>query len=324
VLWMLGCAVAVAGTPPAPPPPPAAPPAAAPGAPFSHDEHASRKVVIDRCEACHGVDASGQVILPTAIGHSPCLSEGCHASDFAGVSATVRKANPALYARAIGFCQGCHVGKDGAPPLPWLKPMAIGAVRSFQHEPEYHVEMNHYDHTQRADCLSCHIVDNKSFAIVPSAPGHTQCVACHNAQKFPAFTMANCGVCHDKPGRAEFFRGTRPQVDVRACGSEGHAALEMRLRHPVPCFRHEQREHRFVTDTPIQCGACHYMVGDKSKWGMRRYQSLLDLRTGPIIDNSQDRQHKSCGQATACHSRDVDAARAGARCSLCHAEQTEF
>jgi hypothetical protein len=66
------------------------------------------------------------------------------------------------------------------------------------------------------------------------------------------------------------------------------------------------------------------MVGDRARWGGRRYESLRDLHTAPIIDNSQDREHRSCGQSAACHKVDVDAARSGARCSLCHAEKSAF
>jgi hypothetical protein len=138
--------------------------------------------------------------------------------------------------------------------------------------------------------------------------------------------MSMCNLCHDKPARADYFQATRPKIDVRACGGEGHAALEARLKRKVSCFRHERAEHRTAATgtAPLQCNACHYMIGDKTRWDGRRYQTLLDLHKQTIIDNSQDRQHKSCGQSTACHQRDVDAARAGARCGLCHAEKSAF
>jgi hypothetical protein len=136
--------------------------------------------------------------------------------------------------------------------------------------------------------------------------------------------MEKCGLCHDKPARADYFHGTRPKIDVRACGSEGHAALEARLKHKVSCFRHERVEHRTADGAAVQCAVCHYMVGDKSKWSGRRYQTLRDLHTETIIDNSQDREHKSCGRSAACHQVDVDAGRAGAKCSLCHAEKSAF
>lgn len=311
VCWVLVGAVAIAGP-------------AAPAVHFSHAEHGPRGVAIDKCETCHEVDAKGQVVAPAALGHSPCQSAKCHASDFLGVGDKTRKADPARYAKATAFCLGCHDSKDGAPPAPWQKPTTAAALQSFQSEREFHVEMNHIEHALRTGCRSCHVVDDKSFALVKTAPGHAQCVACHNPQKFPAFTMTKCGVCHDKPARAEFFHGTRPKIDVRACGGEGHAALEARLHHAVSCFRHERVEHRTTDGQPLSCAACHYMVGDKTKWGGRRYQTLLDLHTETIIDNSQDREHKSCGQSAACHKVDVDAARAGAKCSLCHAEKSAF
>jgi hypothetical protein len=319
--WVLLGAVAIAGP-------------AAPAVHFLHAEHGPRGVAIDKCETCHEIDAKGQVLAPAALGHSPCQSARCHASDFLGVGDKTRKADPARYAKATAFCLGCHDTKDGAPPAPWQKPTANAVLQSFQNEREYHVEMNHYEHALRTGCPSCHVVDDKSFALVKTAPGHAQCVACHNPQKFPAFTMARCGVCHDKPARAEFFHVTRFKVaaghqgaeveGVRACGGAAHTALEARLHHPVSCFRHDRAEHRTADGQPLSCAACHYMVGDKTKWGGRRYQTLLDLHTEKIIDNSQDREHKSCGQSAACHKVDVDAARAGAKCSLCHAEKSAF
>lgn len=282
---------------------------------FSHADHASRGVDVDTCETCHGVDAAGQVLPPAALGHSPCQSAKCHATYFL--------AKPGD-AKAAAFCLGCHDSKDGTAPKPWTKPSTGAVLASFQYEREYHVEMNHFEHALRGECRTCHIVDKTSYALIRTTPGHSQCVGCHNAQKFPDFTMAKCGLCHDKPARAEFFAGSRPHIDVRACESEGQAALETKLKHKISCFRHERVEHRRAQDgSDLQCSACHYMVGDKSKWGGHRFQTLKDLHTEAIIDNSQDRQHKSCGRA-GCHQADVDAARANAKCSLCHAEKSAF
>jgi hypothetical protein len=302
---------------------------AAPATHFSHADHASRKIEggLQKCELCHALDAKGQVTPPAMLGHAPCLSAGCHASTFLATGAAAKKADPAGYAKATAFCLGCHDSKTFAPPAPWDKPTTNVALQSFQYEREYHVEMNHFEHALRADCRTCHAVDDKSFALVASTPGHGQCVQCHNAVKFPQFTMAMCGLCHDKPARAEYFQATRPKIDVRACGGEGHAALEAKLKRAVPCFKHERAEHRTAAaagGAPLQCNACHYMIGDKTKWDGRRYQTLLDLHKQTIIDNSRDRQHKSCGQSTACHARDVDAARTGAKCALCHAEKSAF
>jgi len=301
--------------------------AAAPApAAFSHRDHAEHDVAIARCETCHAVDPKGQVVAPGALGHAPCLSAGCHAKDFIATGAAARKADPAAYAKATALCLGCHASQDGTPPAPWSKPAASAVLESFRYEREYHVEMNHFEHTGRAggDCRVCHVVDARSFALVRSAPGHAQCVTCHNPAKFPQFTMAMCGLCHDKPARAEYFQGTRPKVDVRACGSEGQAALAARGKHAEGCFRHERAEHRVQGGEPVQCAACHYMIGDQTRWGRRRYQTLLDLHVEPVIDNAQDREHKSCGRTGACHKADVDVARTGARCSLCHAEKSAF
>ena len=321
-----------------------------PASHFSHADHARRKVAIAKCETCHPVDANGQVTAPAALAHSPCLSAGCHAAYFAAASAAAEQRDPKLYARAAAFCLGCHDSATGMPPVPWQKPTTNAGLRSFQYEREYHVEMNHFEHAVRTECRSCHVVEDpkrvagggepdgsaggagasspgsndKSFAMVASAPGHAQCVHCHNAVKFPQFTMASCNFCHDKPSRAEYFKGTRPKIDVRACGGEGHAALEARLKRSVSCFRHERLEHRTLDGAPLPCATCHYMIADKAKWGGRRYQTLRDLHISTIIDNSQDRQHRSCGRGTACHQMDVDAARPGAKCSLCHAQRSSL
>lgn len=291
---------------------------------FSHAEHADRGVAVETCETCHGVGANGVVLAPAAKGHAPCLAAGCHAADFVSVGETTRKADLARHTRASAFCLGCH----DSVPVPWNKPTTNAIRASFLIEREYHVEMNHYEHTQKAAkagelCRSCHIVDPKTLALVASSPGHAQCVACHNAKDQPDFTMTQCGLCHDKPARATYFAGSRPQTDVRACGSEGVALLEHKLKRVVPCFRHERVEHRTLESKPVQCAACHYVVGDKTKWAGRRYQTLKDLHTHAIIDNSQDRQHASCGRTTACHKADVNLVK-GAKCTLCHAEKSVF
>lgn len=301
-------------------------PGAAPASHFSHADHIRHKVAIDKCESCHAIDGNGQVSPPAALGHAPCLDAGCHVSYFIGVSEAGKKSDPLVYAKATAFCLGCHDSKNGAPPVPWGKPTTRTALQSFQYEREYHVEMNHFEHVGRAnhECRHCHVVDDKSFALVKSAPGHAQCITCHNAKKFPQFTMNSCGLCHDKPARADYFQGSRPKTDVRACDSEGQAAFAARGKRATACFRHERIEHRTANGGPVQCDACHYMIGDKRRWEGRRYLTLLDLHTGTIIDNSQDREHRSCGRSTACHQVDVDASRVGARCALCHAEKSAF
>ena len=168
--------------------------------------------------------------------------------------------------------------------------------------------MNHYEHTQRTNCRTCHVVDDKSLALATIAPGHTQCVRVPQPEtKYPEFTMAGASCVTAQPSRAEFFRMATRRDDQRArvCDSEGHAALEAKPRAPqlVVLPPRARVEHRTANGKPaVQCDACHYMVGDKTKWGGRRYQTLLDLHTeNPIIDNSRDGEHKSCGATTACH-----------------------
>ncbi|MGE0551204.1 MAG: cytochrome c3 family protein [Kofleriaceae bacterium] len=291
---------------------------------FSHAEHAKRSVAIDSCDTCHALDERGQILAPAAKGHAPCLAAGCHASDFVSIGDATKTKDPARHAKASAFCLGCH----DQVPKPWAKPVASTIKPSFQIHREYHVEMNHFEHTLRAGargdrCRTCHVVDAKSFALSAGTPGHAQCLTCHNAKDLPAFTMTKCGLCHDKPARAEYFAASRPKVDVRACGSQGVAALEAKLNRPVPCFRHERIEHRTADGQPLQCAACHYMVGDKAKWGGHRYDTLKDLHRSPVIDNSGDRQHASCGKSTACHKAEVSLTR-GAKCNLCHAEKSAF
>jgi predicted CXXCH cytochrome family protein len=320
IIVVVGCAMFAVAVVAVAAPTPAAPPAAH----FSHDAHGQRGIKIDSCESCHALDDAGNVRAPAAKGHSPCLASNCHAADFVAVGDKMKAKDPGRHAKARTFCLGCH----DQVPAPWTKPAANAVKASFQIHREFHVEMNHFEHTQLAakagdQCRTCHIVDGSSFALVVGTPGHAQCLGCHNAKQMPAFTMNKCGLCHDKPARAAYFAASRPKTDVRACGSEGAAALEAKLKRPVPCFRHERAEHRTLDGKPLQCSACHYMVGDKARWGGRRYQSLKDLHTEAVIDNSGDRQHASCGRTAACHKAEVNLAGAS-KCNLCHAEKSAF
>ena len=286
---------------------------------FSHALHESR-LDLTTCETCHSVDAAGVVAAPAARGHAPCQTAGCHAADFVATGPTTRRKDPARFAHATAFCLGCHDSADGSPPAPWATPNVSGILRSFQAEREYHVEMNHFEHTKRIDCRSCHIVDEKTLALVPAAPGHGQCVTCHNPQKFPGFTMEKCGYCHDHPSRAEYFHASRPKTDVRACDSEGHAALVAKAGKGVACFRHERTEHRVRAGKPVECGDCHAVVA-KGAFNGHHYESLKDLHVQPIIDNAADLAHRSCGRS-GCHAKDVDDSAGKARCTLCHGDLT--
>ena len=323
-LWLVAvtCAVALAqpaGNAGAPP---------APGAEkhFSHAAHKGRGLDVDRCETCHSIDAKGQVLAPAAQGHAPCLDAQCHATDFLAVGDKARTANAARFAKASAFCRGCHT----EVPRPWQKAVPR-VIPSYRASREYHVEMNHHEHTQRAKaagCRGCHTVDDTSFALVAGAPGHSQCVTCHNPKDQPSFTMKACGNCHQRESRAEYLQrlgvtGNRPKTDVRACETEGHGQVAARQGRKVPCFKHERVEHRTQGGAPVQCVSCHFIVGVQAAWGGRRYQTLADLQINPIIWNAKDQQHESCGRVAACHKRDVDPV-SGAKCSLCHAERSVF
>jgi len=296
-------------------------PASGPIAPrhFSHAEHGKRGVDVTACSNCHSVDAKGVVFAPAAQGHAPCLDAKCHAQDFVSTGPTARAHAPAAYAKAVAFCLGCHDSPDGTPPSPAQQHVATAALRSYQLESEYHVELNHFEHTKRTECRTCHVVDAKSFALVTGSPGHAECVTCHNAQKFPDFTMASCNYCHSEPGRGEFFHASRPATDVRACGSEGHAALVAKDKgdgKEVACFRHERKEHRFTGDgKPVQCGECHAIVASPAR------AALASLHANPVIDNSEG-EHERCGNSTACHARDFANTAGGKRCLICHGDHS--
>ena len=327
VALVAGAAVALAQPAPAKdaaPPAPAAPPVEPKH--FSHADHRTRGVDVEKCASCHSIDAKGQVLAPAAQGHAPCLEAKCHATDFLAVGDQARKASSAQFVKSSAFCLGCHQ----TVPWPWKKP-TTRVLQSYQNAREHHVEMNHYEHTQRTKatgCRGCHVVDDKAFGLVAGTPGHAQCSTCHNAKDYPDFTMKACGNCHQRESRADYLRRlgideNRAKTDVRACDSEGHAQVQGRQGRKVPCFKHERVEHRTLNGGPVQCVSCHFIVGDKPKWGKRRYQSLADLQVNPIIWNAKDQQHESCGRVAACHKRDVDPV-SGARCNLCHAEKDVF
>jgi hypothetical protein len=284
---------------------------------FSHEDHSRRGVDTSECSTCHTVDAAGVVAPPASIGHSPCMSAKCHATTFVSTGASVRAKDPAAYAKATAFCLGCHESADGTPPSPAKHALANAALRSYQAEREYHVELGHFEHTKRTACGTCHVVDATSFAFVPTAPGHAQCVTCHNAQKFPEFTMAKCGYCHQTPGRSEYFRGSREHTDVRACDSEGYAALVAKSGgHPVACFRHERKEHRFTADgKPVECSQCHAAVETPA------LESVGALHTHAVIDNTEA-MHGRCGNSAGCHAQDFSAASGTKHCLLCHGDHT--
>ena len=314
---------------------------------FSHAEHKKRGVDTDtaeKCQACHSISAKGEVLAPAAQGHAPCLAAGCHATEFLVVGEKSRKAKPAEFTKASGFCLGCHA----TVPWPWKK-APTQTLHAWRNQREHHVEMPHFAHTQmkkdgkQVVCRNCHVVNDK-FALQVGTPGHAQCAGCHNAKDYPEFTMVKCGLCHEKQPRAEWLKGvldargvkidarkgiegSRPGSDVRACDSAGKEAFDQKKRRRTPCFLHETPGHRTGADTVgVQCAQCHFALSDKKKWGGREFNHIADLHVYKIIGNAtgDDDQHSACSGGTACHRHkdEVNLNSASSNCTLCHANAT--
>ena len=306
------------------------------GAHFDHKDHAAQRgVTLEPCAQCHAIATDGLPEAPAALGHSPCLSAGCHASYFLAIGAT-KPSDPTLVDRATAFCLGCHDTPDGRAPKPTSKPPWNTALRSFEAEREWHVEMPHFDHVvkdrERTDCKSCHLTGDATaatpWALVPGTPGHQQCGVCHNASD-PVLRMDRCEGCHKAGARASYLGDSREAIDVRACDSEGYLDRVAKLAAkgkttPVPCFKHERQDHRVTIASgkpvEVECVSCHYMINDKARWAGRRYETLVDLHRNPIIDNRQNEEHKSCSTGNACHAVDL----AANKCELCHAGRNAF
>lgn len=281
---------------------------------FVHADHAKHKVDVAVCTTCHAIDTKGLVAPPASLGHAPCLDAGCHASDFLASGAKTKKADPAKYRAAVAFCLGCHSSPTGDAPVAW---QAAKADAAFSGPGDYHVEMNHLDHTARTPCRECHAVDAKTFVLQSNAPGHSQCIGCHDGKPVPA--MTNCGTCHKAPPRAAYFTEKRVGSDVRSC--DPTASSQGKPGKQGSCFAHEHKGHRFRDDgAELQCGSCHFMVADKNAWNGHVYTSLRDMKAAPIIENQKDRAHKACG---GCHHHegDVKDGSGRARCGHCHSER---
>ena len=125
---------------------------------FDHAKHAETRpglVTKDNCESCHKLQGKGANVLPVAsVGHKPCLDSGCHASDFISVGESTRKSNPERFNRALAFCRGCHTW-EGTGPSPHMA-MKPNASYEKGEASDHHVEMDHFAHTKRTECASCH------------------------------------------------------------------------------------------------------------------------------------------------------------------------
>jgi hypothetical protein len=303
---------------------------------FNHAQHGKlkQKVVTEKnCSSCHGKSTAGELAIPAKDGHQPCLASGCHVDDFLASSAKTKKADPKRYAKAAAFCLGCHNSASGDAPRNFSRPKADNAYQNNS-TTEYHIELDHFAHVERkaGKCRDCHVVDEKSFALVLDTPGHAECSQCHNGKTTHA--MSECASCHDTPGAGEYFTKTRKGSDTRACGSEAHLALaKSRNKSPeqVPCYKHERKEHRFWSTNrdrkadwaqgeALQCGHCHFMFADKSQWKALGgdYTTVLQIKGSAIMDNDKDRAHKRCGEVAACHRNEVDDSRGTGLCVKCH------
>jgi hypothetical protein len=226
---------------------------------------------------------------------------------------------------------------------------------------------SHFAHVDekdpRQDCRSCHIVTAATGLLEAGTPGHPQCGVSHNAAQrdsdaknaaVPAdkkiqITMSDCGGCHHDGPRVSAPATTGRQDDgikkdpehvttVRSCDGEGADALAKTVKKPaktVSCFRHDRAQHRFLDfDKPnpsqeVQCGKCHYMIGNQAEWaGLRtksgkpaKYFTLDDIRDNPIISNDKNREHKSCGSEEGqCHGPAFKAN----QCEKCHENMSAF
>lgn len=342
---------------------------------FSHGDHMNYKTkagkIVDtqdpkQCGACHTIDAKGGIKAPAAQGHAPCLQSKCHGDDplsedpgapsfFAISEKNSKSPDPkmqAAFKKASAFCLACHE----QVPWAWKKP-TTRMVDAWVNQREHHIRMaksatstmDHWAHTQMkkkdgktvVGCRDCHAVDTE-YKPVKGAPGHTQCVQCHNAVDKMAFTMAECGKCHISGSRDEWLKEiaekayaakgiqkdvkdvpARMKADVFTCNSQGAKQMEKKGRK-VNCFKHETKQHR--TDKAgedVQCKKCHWIVFDKKSWGTLSFSNLADLHTNKIIgdptSSDVNKQHAACG-ASGCHAPDVELATG--KCQKCHAIRT--
>lgn len=298
-----------------------------PGKKFDHAQHKALEkpaVTDDNCEACHPTDKLGILTRPGKNGHQPCLSSGCHVTDFLGVGDSTRKNDPERFKKAAAFCNGCH----SKTPKNFQK-AAADLVFKDHPAPNFHVELPHFEHLDneikgkgKVGCRDCHIVDPATNELQLHTPGHAECAKCHGVSAAP---MKTCDHCHKMPGKRVYLDKLRKETEVRSCNSPGHEREAKRRGKPiqeVPCFKHETKRHRFAEDgKPLQCNACHYMFEDKKLWGKHKYDNLKNIAAAPVMDNRRDEAHKTCGESKACHARDVRLSSSGRRCKLCHSNK---
>lgn len=296
---------------------------------FLHSNHMEAGVDTEspeKCKDCHSIDPKGAVMAPAGQGHFPCIK--CHAAEFLVITEKNKQAKPQEFAKAAGFCVGCHP----TVPWPWNKPTTV-VVSAWRNQREHHIEMakhgdpprgqSHFDHTQmtkqnkeKIACRDCHVVGN-DFTLATGTPGHAQCMQCHNGKsdhEAAAFAISECGRCHVRGSRENWLKSvlqernvpidpkkgieeSRPGSDVRECASAGKAGFDKKKGKKTPCFKHDTPGHRMKKDaTSVQCAQCHFPLSSKKRWGGRKFESIADLHTYKIIGNSdQIEERAACG-----------------------------
>jgi hypothetical protein len=324
---------------------------------FDHEKH---KKDVDKlkkkldCEDCHGLDKSGKIAQPGAQGHHPCMQSGCHSDLFLASGKSGAGKPEDFKRRQTAVCTVCH----NNVPAPWQK-APTKVLKVFESQVAHHVEMDHFTHATKTklpkrlgggqvDCRTCHVVNTKGadprlgieFGLAYNAPGHAECVICHNPQDEKELsiphTMGTCSGCHKDGSRASYYGGARPDNKVRACDSEGLELLkkaievgDVKLKKPggdmkAKCFKHETKAHRFKDHKsasptqPVQCNACHHIVTEMNpkKPAEPRFKDLKDLKSASIIDSDEQKQHDKCG-ASGCHAPLNE-------CGFCHADVSGF
>lgn len=254
----------------------AAPDAPAKAAPrFSHVGHLGLEAAkVNDCARCHTLDQAQRPRVPGGDGHQPCMSSGCHLSDFLDEKTTL--------------CLACHATTENFRRNPLVDVYAAGRPR------EHVVEIDHKAHMTRgqpgrpdaaATCQMCHWVDRTTFVAV-TRPGHAQCVACHGPTSPKPMTV--CSTCHLEGDPNVYF--AKQRRDVQLNGQ----------------FKHEHEGHRFLDGKrktqPMQCELCHRTAA--------RQTTLQALFAAPLVDRTT--MQKTCStchdvrdvaKCTQCHTR---------------------
>jgi len=181
---------------------------------FSHNQHASRNVNINDCQACHAVLPDGTVMAPnTGKNHAPCSNSSCHQNEF--------------MSRTTKICFVCH--EDAA--VPWKKLAA--RMEEPTRKPEFFENISHASHLQKTGttnsaCTDCH-GDKLGGGKAPK--DHQACAQCHGKGP-PAHSMNDCGKCHKREAVAQTAAS---EWSVLATFSHPRHANDSRSRKTTNC-----------------------------------------------------------------------------------------